>query len=83
MKEKPEQWSRAFFDPSACCEHLNNNFSESLNNMIKNMIDKPICALGMMYGQLVMGTMFKRRNVSANWENGKLVSTAHDLIDEM
>ncbi|XP_026429862.1 uncharacterized protein LOC113326330 [Papaver somniferum] len=83
MKEKPEQWSRAFFDPSACCEHLNNNFSESFKNLDKPMRDKPICTLGMMYGQLVMGTMYKRRNVSANWEDGKLVPTAQDLIDEM
>ncbi|XP_026444575.1 uncharacterized protein LOC113344906 [Papaver somniferum] len=83
MKEKPEQWSRDFFDPSACCEHLNNNFSESFNNLAKPMRDKPICTLGMMYGQLVMGTMYKRRNVSANWEDGKLVPTAQDLIDDM
>lgn len=83
MKEKPEQWSGAFFDPFACCEHLNNNFSESFNNMARHMRNKPICTLGMMYGQLVMGTMFKRRNVSANWEDGKLVPTAQDLIDEM
>ncbi|XP_026449025.1 uncharacterized protein LOC113349293 [Papaver somniferum] len=83
MKEKPEQWSRDFFDPSACCEHLNNNFSESFNKLAKTMRDKPICTLGMMYGQLVMGTMYKRRNVSANWEDGKLVPTDQDLIDEM
>ncbi|XP_026399324.1 uncharacterized protein LOC113295187 [Papaver somniferum] len=69
-KEDPSTWSRAYFDPLSCCEHMNNNFSKSFNSMISNMRDKPIIQLGMMYGQLVMGLLFKRREESAKWLRG-------------
>lgn len=65
MGEDPSSWSRAFFDLKSCCEHINNNFSESFNNMIKKLRDKQITKLGVMYGQLVMGMWHKRKHDSA------------------
>ncbi|XP_026450784.1 uncharacterized protein LOC113350895 [Papaver somniferum] len=83
MTEDPTQWSRAFFDPSSCCEHMNNNFSESFNNMIKKLRDKPICTLGLMYGQLIMDLWYRRKQLSLNWKNGELVPEAMKLIEKM
>ncbi|XP_026439739.1 uncharacterized protein LOC113338559 [Papaver somniferum] len=82
-KEDPSIWSRAYFDPISCCEHMNNNFSESFNSMASNMRDKPIIQLGMMYGQLVMGLFFKRREESAKWDENGLVPAAVKLINKM
>ncbi|KAI3993502.1 hypothetical protein MKX01_002515 [Papaver californicum] len=36
-----------------------------------------------MYGKLLTGLFFKRRNLYANWENGKLVPTVVELIEKM
>lgn len=82
-KEDPSTWSRAYFDPLSCCEHMNKNFSESFNSMSSNMRDKPIIQLGMMYGQLVMGLLFKRREESAKWNQNDLVPAAVKLINKM
>ncbi|XP_026450702.1 uncharacterized protein LOC113350798 [Papaver somniferum] len=82
-KEDPSTWSRVYFDPISCCEHMNNNFSESFNSMASNMRDKPIIQLGMMYGQLVMGLFFKRREGSAKWDENGLVPAAVKLINKM
>ncbi|XP_026377651.1 uncharacterized protein LOC113271943 [Papaver somniferum] len=65
MDERPETWSRAHFPTTRKCEHINNNFSESFNNMAKKIRDKPICKLGLMCGQLVMGLLNKRSNEAA------------------
>ncbi|XP_026443585.1 uncharacterized protein LOC113343670 [Papaver somniferum] len=81
-KEDPSTWSKAYFDPLSCCEHMNNNFSESFNSMSSNMRDKPIIQLGMMYGQLVMGLLFKRREESAKWNQNDLVPAAVKLINK-
>ncbi|XP_026415853.1 uncharacterized protein LOC113311225 [Papaver somniferum] len=82
-KEDPSTWSRDYFDPLSCCEHMNKNFSESFNSMASNMRDKPIIQLGMMYGQLVMGLLFKRREESAKWNENGLVPATVKLINNM
>ncbi|XP_026429724.1 uncharacterized protein LOC113326164 [Papaver somniferum] len=82
-EEKPQTWSRSHFEKDSKCEHLNNNFSESFNNMAKKMRDKPICKLGLMYGDLVMNTWYKRRNESAKWRDGDIVPKAMKLIEKM
>ncbi|XP_026458270.1 uncharacterized protein LOC113358799 isoform X2 [Papaver somniferum] len=79
----PNCWARAFFDHNSCCEHLNNNFSESFNNMISRIREKPVCKMVLMYGQLVMGMFYKRRNACLGWEDGDLVPTAKKLIGKM
>ncbi|XP_026415861.1 uncharacterized protein LOC113311233 [Papaver somniferum] len=76
MGEDPKRWCRAFFDHKSACEHLSNNFSESFNNMITNIREKPVCNLVLMYGQLVMGLFYKRRNACVGWDSGDLVPTA-------
>ncbi|XP_026377637.1 uncharacterized protein LOC113271930 [Papaver somniferum] len=83
MNEDPIRWSKAFFDPSCCCEYMNNNFSESFNNMIKKLRDKPICTLVLMYGQLIMGLWYRRTQLSMNWQNVELVPEAMKLIGKM
>ncbi|XP_026399032.1 uncharacterized protein LOC113294873 [Papaver somniferum] len=82
-EEQPETWSRSHFPNDSKCEHINNNFSESFNNMAKNIRDNPICKLGMMYGELVMNTWYKRRNGSAKWTDGEIVPKAMKLIEKM
>lgn len=62
---------------------MNNNFFESFNSMAYNTRDKPIIQLGMMYGQLVMGLLFKRREESAKWNENGLVPAAVKLINKM
>ncbi|XP_026377904.1 uncharacterized protein LOC113272248 [Papaver somniferum] len=83
MKQGHQNWSRAFFDPISCCEHLNNNFSESFNSMATELRDKPIVILGMLYGELVMKMFTKRREQCTKWKSGDLVPKAKDLIKKM
>ncbi|XP_026438072.1 uncharacterized protein LOC113336639 [Papaver somniferum] len=78
-----ESWARAFFDDTSKREHLNNNFSESFNSMAKNLRDKPVCRLGILYNQLVMSIFHKRRKESASWNPHELVPTAMKLIGKM
>ncbi|XP_026396224.1 uncharacterized protein LOC113290849 [Papaver somniferum] len=78
-----ESWSRDFFDDTSKCEHLNNNFCESFNSMAKNLRDKPICRLGILYNQLVMSLFHKRRKESAKWNPNGLVPTAMKLIGKL
>ncbi|XP_026395836.1 uncharacterized protein LOC113290428 isoform X2 [Papaver somniferum] len=83
MRENPEQWSRAFYDQSTSSEHTNNKFCESFNNMVNPMRDKPICTLGMMYGQLIMGMFYKRRAEADKLELGQLVPSVLNLIKKI
>lgn len=78
-----ESWSRAFFDSTSKCEHLNNNFSESFNAMIKELRDKPICKLAYLYNQLVRSLFYRRNMESAKWNEEELVPTAMKLIERM
>ncbi|KAF6166271.1 hypothetical protein GIB67_031055 [Kingdonia uniflora] len=41
-KEPAEYWCRSHFDFTAKCKHITNNFSESFNNWILKIIDKPL-----------------------------------------
>ncbi|XP_026435789.1 uncharacterized protein LOC113333574 [Papaver somniferum] len=79
----PNCWETPFFDRNSCCEHLNNNFSESFNNMIQRIREKPVCKMELMYGQLVMVMFYKRRNACLGWEDGDLVPTGKKLIGKM
>ncbi|XP_026378299.1 uncharacterized protein LOC113272714 [Papaver somniferum] len=83
MRELPKQWSRAFYDQSTSSEHTNNNFCESFNNMLGPMRYKPICNIGMMYGQLIMGMFYKRRAEDDKLELGQLVPSVLKLIKKM
>ncbi|XP_026459869.1 uncharacterized protein LOC113360587 [Papaver somniferum] len=78
-----ESWSRAFFDDTSKCEHLNNNSSDSFISMVKNLRYKPICRLGILYNRLVMSLFHKRRKESAKWDPTRLVPTAMKLIGKM
>ncbi|XP_026459510.1 uncharacterized protein LOC113360190 [Papaver somniferum] len=78
-----ESWFRAFFDDTSKYEHLNNNFNESFNFIAKNLRDKPICRLGILYNQLVMSLFHKRRKQSAKWNPNGLVPTAMKMIGKL
>ncbi|XP_026377971.1 uncharacterized protein LOC113272335 [Papaver somniferum] len=45
--------------------------------------EKPVCKLVLMYGQLVMGLFYKRRNACVGWDSGDLVPTAKKLLKKM
>lgn len=83
MDERPETWCRSHFPNDSKCEHINNNFSYSFNNMIKNMRDKPIITLGQMYAKLVIGIFNKRRNECEKWQDGQLVPKAMEVIEKI
>ncbi|XP_026446760.1 uncharacterized protein LOC113347333 [Papaver somniferum] len=83
IDQKPESWSRSHFSNDSKCENMNNNFSESFNNMTKPFRDKPIITLAQMYNKLVMGLFFKRRNESENWQDDEIVPKAMKLITKM
>ncbi|XP_026451216.1 uncharacterized protein LOC113351450 [Papaver somniferum] len=83
LDQKPECWSRSHFSNDSKCEHINNNFSESFNNMAKPFRDNPIITLEQMYASLVMGLFFKRRNECEKWQDGQIVPKAMKLITKM
>ncbi|KAK1383640.1 hypothetical protein POM88_021375 [Heracleum sosnowskyi] len=83
MGEDHKSWFRAFFDHNRSCEHLINNFSESFNNMIAKIREKPLCTLILMSGQLVMGLFYKRRNACVGWDSGDLVPSVKKLLKLM
>ncbi|XP_026399786.1 uncharacterized protein LOC113295674 [Papaver somniferum] len=83
IDQKPESWSRSHFSNDSKCEHINNNFSESFNNMAKPFRDNPIITLAQMYNKLVMGLFFNRRNESENWQDGEIVPKEMKLITKM
>ncbi|XP_026434324.1 uncharacterized protein LOC113331896 [Papaver somniferum] len=83
LDQKPECWFRSHFSNDSKCEHINNNFSESFNNMAKPFRDKPIITLAQMYNKLVMGLFFKRRNESEKWQDGQIVPKEMKLITKM
>ncbi|XP_026428399.1 uncharacterized protein LOC113324294 [Papaver somniferum] len=83
LDKKLECWSRSHFSNDSKCEHINNNFSESFNNMAKPFRDKPIITLGQMYARMVMGLFFKRRNECEKWQDGQIMPKAMKLITKM
>ncbi|XP_026436564.1 uncharacterized protein LOC113334549 [Papaver somniferum] len=83
LDQKPECWSRSHFSNDSKCEHINNNFSESFNNMAKPFRDKAIITVGQIYANLVMGLFFKSRNECEKWQDGQIVRKAMKLITKM
>ncbi|KAK1385848.1 SWIM-type domain-containing protein [Heracleum sosnowskyi] len=45
--------------------------------------EKPLCKLVLMYGQLVMGLFYKRRNACVGWDSRDLVPSAKKLLKLM
>lgn len=39
MQEHSRTWVRSFYDEVACCQHMNDNFSESFSNAISELRD--------------------------------------------
>ncbi|KAK1401448.1 hypothetical protein POM88_001053 [Heracleum sosnowskyi] len=83
MGEDPKSWCRVFFDHNSSFEHRSKKFSESFNNMIAKIREKPLCTLILMYGQLVMELFYKRRNACDGWVSGDLVPSAKKLLKLM
>ncbi|KAF6175792.1 hypothetical protein GIB67_036257 [Kingdonia uniflora] len=73
MKEPFEHWARSHFDFTAKCEHITNNFSESFNNWILKIRDKPLYKALEKLNLMLMKLMFDRRQKAKDWEEKGLV----------
>ncbi|XP_026420145.1 uncharacterized protein LOC113316140 [Papaver somniferum] len=68
LDQKPECWSRCHFSNDSKCEHINNNFSESFNNMAKPFRDKPIITLGQIYCDPVYSVEYYKNTYAPEFE---------------
>ncbi|KAJ6806477.1 uncharacterized protein M6B38_174700 [Iris pallida] len=83
MNEDVCTWARAHFDHTTKSEHITNNFSESFNNWIIKLRDKPILMLAKKYHTMMMTMFHKRRNLGNSWDENELVPTAVGWLDKM
>ncbi|KAF6155526.1 hypothetical protein GIB67_017881, partial [Kingdonia uniflora] len=75
-KEPYEHWCRSYFDCTAKCEHITNNFSESFNWWIMKIRDKSLTKAFERLSLMLMKLMFERRTKAESWDQGGLVSRA-------
>ncbi|KAF6145436.1 hypothetical protein GIB67_032559 [Kingdonia uniflora] len=67
-REPYEYWARSHFDFSSKCKHIANNFSESFNNWILKIIDKPLHKAIECLNLMLMKLMYDRRLNAAEWD---------------
>ncbi|KAF6135329.1 hypothetical protein GIB67_027203 [Kingdonia uniflora] len=68
MNELFEHWARSHFDFTAKCEHIKNNFSDSFNNWILMIRDKPLHKALEKMNLMLMKLIFDRRKKAKDWE---------------
>ncbi|KAF6142824.1 hypothetical protein GIB67_002688 [Kingdonia uniflora] len=75
-REPPETWYRSHFDSTAKCEHITNNFSESFNNWILRVRDKPLHKSLKKLNMMMMTLIYDRRTKASIWDQDGLVPRA-------
>lgn len=68
MKEKPKNWSLAFYKLGSCCEDVDNNATESFNSTITKARAKALVPMLEMIRRQSMARIAKRRIKSEKWE---------------
>ncbi|KAF6161539.1 hypothetical protein GIB67_009418 [Kingdonia uniflora] len=68
---------------TAKCEHITNNFSESFNNWILKIRDKPLHKVLEKLNLMLMKLMFDRRQKAKDWEEKLLVPRAQTHFDKL
>ncbi|KAF6163390.1 hypothetical protein GIB67_029239 [Kingdonia uniflora] len=82
-REPYERWCRSHFDLSAECEHITNNFSESFNNWINKVRDKPLHKAIEKLNLMLMKLMYDRRLKAREWDQNGLVPRAITHIEKI
>ncbi|KAF6158490.1 hypothetical protein GIB67_022087 [Kingdonia uniflora] len=75
-REPPETWCRSHFDSTAKCEHITNNFSESFNNWILRVRNKPLHKALEKLNMMMMTLMHDRRTKASIGDQDGLVPRA-------
>ncbi|KAF6170437.1 hypothetical protein GIB67_014367 [Kingdonia uniflora] len=82
-KEPSEYWCRSHFDFTAKYEHITNNFSESFNNWILKIIDKPLDKVIEGINLMMMKLTYDRRVKAQGWDQNFVVPRAKIHIDRI
>ena len=77
------QWARCFNDGTTKCEHITNNFSESFNNWILQIRDKPVCQFVEHFQNMLMSLLYERIMKCETWEQEGIVPRAASFIEKM
>ncbi|KAF6169933.1 hypothetical protein GIB67_034325 [Kingdonia uniflora] len=80
-REPYESWYRSYFDTSTKCEHMTNNFSESFNNWIVKIRDKPLNKMVVRLNLMQMTLMYERKLKAREWDQNGLVPRAVKKIE--
>ncbi|KAF6168500.1 hypothetical protein GIB67_015047 [Kingdonia uniflora] len=83
VKEPFEHLARLHFDFTAKYEHITNNFSESFNNWILKIRDRPLHRALENLNLMMMKLMYDRRNKGAEWNQDGLVHRAEEHITKI
>ncbi|KAF6176281.1 hypothetical protein GIB67_023572 [Kingdonia uniflora] len=73
-REPYESWCRSFFDASTKCEHVTNNFSESFNNWIVKIRDKPLNKMVERLDLMKITLMYERKLRAKEWDQNGLIT---------
>ncbi|KAF6145582.1 hypothetical protein GIB67_037615 [Kingdonia uniflora] len=73
-REPPKTWCRSHFNSTAKCEYIANNFSESFNNWILKVRDKPLYKTLEKLNMMMMTLMYDRR-AKASVDKNKWTTT--------
>ncbi|KAF6172204.1 hypothetical protein GIB67_024826 [Kingdonia uniflora] len=80
-RELYESWCRSYFDASTKCKHVTNYFSESFNNWIVKIIDKPLNKMVERLNLMQMTLMYERKLKAREWDQNRLVPRAVKMIE--
>ncbi|KAF6162451.1 hypothetical protein GIB67_017339 [Kingdonia uniflora] len=82
-REPYERWCRSHFNFSVKCERITNNFSESFNNWINKVRDKPLHKAIEKLNLMLMKLMYDRRLKAREWDQNGLVPRVVTYIEKM
>ncbi|KAF9588345.1 hypothetical protein IFM89_008775 [Coptis chinensis] len=79
-REPRSSWARAHFDWISKCDELTNNFSESFNNWILKIRDKPFVRFIDRYNLDLLNLVYERRELSMELVEGDVVPNVYFMI---
>ncbi|KAF6159464.1 hypothetical protein GIB67_032235 [Kingdonia uniflora] len=83
VRETAEYWCKSYFNSIVKYEHITNNFSESYNNWIIKLRDKPLHKFIESMNLMLMKLTYDRRKKAENWNVNSVVPRAKTHIEEM
>ncbi|KAF9616243.1 hypothetical protein IFM89_029019 [Coptis chinensis] len=82
-RESLNCWARSHFDLTSKCDAITNNFSESFNNWIPKIRDKPLIQLVDKYNLAVMGLLHQRKELLCEMPDNELIPAVRDVIERL